>query len=236
MKLGLTLVELLVVIAIVGVLLAMLLPAALHARGAARNTQCINRMKNIGLAIHSYAAAHRGRLPGEYSPDRRHNDREPSDERSWILDLRPYLEDVNQIRICPDDPAGGRRLEDQESSYVLNGYLAGDVEVVDFSGNQVDVPNTVERVSQIQATSKTLAMLEAAENFHSDHAHSYDWFAASSDIGQVTFEFVSLEVDVDRHSHSSANYLYLDGHVSSISVEQIRQWCDQQFNFALPQQ
>src|SRR5438552_10511340 len=61
---GFTLIELLVVIAIIAVLIALLLPAVQAAREAARRAQCVNNLKQIGLALHNYHSVHGTFPPG----------------------------------------------------------------------------------------------------------------------------------------------------------------------------
>jgi len=64
---GFTLIELLVVIAIIAVLIALLLPAVQAAREAARRAQCINNLKQIGIAMHNYHDQFGSYPPGEIS-------------------------------------------------------------------------------------------------------------------------------------------------------------------------
>jgi prepilin-type N-terminal cleavage/methylation domain-containing protein/prepilin-type processing-associated H-X9-DG protein len=61
---GFTLVELLVVIAIIGVLVALLLPAVQAAREAARRSQCVNNLKQMGIAMANFESAQRTFPPG----------------------------------------------------------------------------------------------------------------------------------------------------------------------------
>jgi prepilin-type N-terminal cleavage/methylation domain-containing protein/prepilin-type processing-associated H-X9-DG protein len=60
-----TLIELLVVIAIIAVLIALLLPAVQAAREAARRAQCVNNMKQLGLALHNYDSANQAFPPAK---------------------------------------------------------------------------------------------------------------------------------------------------------------------------
>src|SRR5690606_17227760 len=88
------------------------------ARAAARRTECANNMRQIGLAIHQYCDTHKGRFP-----ETMHTVVDADHAHSWIATLAPYMEHVDEIRICPDDPHRVERLRDQLTSYVLNDYV-----------------------------------------------------------------------------------------------------------------
>jgi prepilin-type N-terminal cleavage/methylation domain-containing protein/prepilin-type processing-associated H-X9-DG protein len=103
---GFTLIELLVVIAIIAVLIALLLPAVQSAREAARRSQCVNNMKQIGLALHNYHSSLDVFPFGEVEPSN-------GDWQYWgcLALLSPYVENssmYNTMNFMSFSPASAQ--------------------------------------------------------------------------------------------------------------------------------
>jgi prepilin-type N-terminal cleavage/methylation domain-containing protein/prepilin-type processing-associated H-X9-DG protein len=95
---GFTLVELLVVIAIIGILVALLLPAIQAARESARRSQCINNLKQVGIALHNYHDTRKHLPIGAYS----------CCHGTWVPAVLPFLEEqqlADIYQILPDSEA-----------------------------------------------------------------------------------------------------------------------------------
>jgi len=105
---GFTLIELLVVIAIIAILAAILFPVFAKARGKARQTQCINNEKQIGLSLMQYIQDNDETFPmrGNNANDGTNagtswDGRPVVNHYSWRYAVQPYTKNVN-IFTCPD--------------------------------------------------------------------------------------------------------------------------------------
>jgi len=87
-----TLVELLVVISIISILVALLLPALNSAREVARQTQCLNKVSQLTLALHNYEYHYEALPPGVTNPEGPIRSEPEGIHVSWIVKILPYLE------------------------------------------------------------------------------------------------------------------------------------------------
>jgi len=88
-----TLVELLVVITIIGILIAMMMPAVMGAREAARRMTCLNNLFQIGVALNNYQSAHDMLPPGTTDNAGPVHNTPQGYKMSWTVQMLPYLDE-----------------------------------------------------------------------------------------------------------------------------------------------
>lgn len=98
---GFALIELFVVIAILGVMIVLLIPAVERNREAARRSQCAERLRLIGIAVHNYEATHRAFPPGAVHAWETPEATPPTvtfwttNDHGWSAMIMPHMDGVN---------------------------------------------------------------------------------------------------------------------------------------------
>lgn len=196
MKKGFTLIELLVVIAIIAILAAILFPVFARAREKAKQTSCLSNMKQLGLAVLSYAQDYDELLPfsAGYRAPTVVLDDSPDVYSYWWQKTEPYIKNL-QVLACPSE----------STQRVYSGDVSDSRYNIDYTINILD---SGQALAKIEKPSANIIVTEGANNY----CRWYCSATCSAAAGAGNYAWHST-----RHNEMS-NYLFMDGHAKPLKV------------------
>jgi prepilin-type N-terminal cleavage/methylation domain-containing protein/prepilin-type processing-associated H-X9-DG protein len=219
-----TLIELLVVIAIIAILAAILFPVFAQAKEAAKKTQCLSNLKQIGTSLTMYI----GDFDDVY-PNRRF---EPFgtvaggdyDQNSWRSVIQPYAKNT-QILECPSNPdrdthswdpefkvsyAGNFTAVENLTAYDKGNGLFGQQRSPGVNGSEIAQPSNLIAVTEIEKVPWVTFVVDRNDLTHTWDYGKYNGRTITNIYGSVLFL---------GHS-GQTNYVFTDGHAKSMKPAQ----------------
>ncbi len=224
-KSGFTLIELLVVIAIIAILAAILFPVFAQAKAAAKKTQALSNLKQIGTALHIYVADYddtlfftrEAAMWGGYTGD-------PEEIEDMVIYkvLLPYTKNKD-IFFSPEDKLANKG----GTSFAINAHL-------EYAWPMTAI---TEPADTIYLTDRSDIPPEDPTEEPEEH---YSWWTFTDPFidevaqlpGTLDYDSINVQISPKRYSGGVAGYLFIDSHVKAMKFEQT--WGDQTRNKHYP--